>query len=148
VGRGEEREQREPGEHVVADREEEEREAGRQRPAEEDHRPPAEVVGEVAAEVRGAGGGDRAEEQRRPERALARAEVLDRPDAEEREARRAGDRAGELDGEHRPQGTVDVAAPDEVEQAAEHFGHANGGMSIFRTGCCRSGTLERFQLAA
>ena len=116
---GERAEEREPGEHVVADDEEEERHDRVGRPAREDQRPAAVDVGEMAAEVAADGGERGTDEVGRPEAALARAELLDRPDAEERVGAAARQRAGELDEQNRAQGRIDVASPDEAGQTCE-----------------------------
>ena len=62
---------------------------------------------------------DRGDQVRDAELRRARAELLDRPDADERPAGRERRCAGERDGEHRPQRPVDVGAPDEAKQAGE-----------------------------
>ena len=89
-------------------------------PPDQDQRPAADLVRPVAADIPGDDGEDRADEVGEREPRLAGVQVLDRPDPQEDEDRRAGDRAGEADGEDRAQRTVDVAAPDESEQAGEH----------------------------
>jgi hypothetical protein len=111
-----------PAKRAVPDEQEADRHHGVQRPAGQDQRPPADVVGEVPAEVAGRGREHRADEIGEPDAALARAELLDRPDAEERDGAAAGERAGQLDGQDRPQRAVDLGAPDEAENGAQE-GH-------------------------
>jgi hypothetical protein len=75
----------------------------------------------MPAEVATGGRHERADEERESEIRLVGAELLRRPDAHEREAGRPGDRAGDVDGEHRPQRGIDVRAPDEAKQPAEEL---------------------------
>ena len=91
--------------------------------ADEDQRLPPEVVGQVAAEVPGRGRRERATGEGDPDRGRARIEPLERPDPDVRPQGGHGDRAAELHGEHRPQRTGDVVAPDEAEKAAEEAHH-------------------------
>ena len=102
-----------PGE-AVADEGQRER-----HPAEEDHRLAPDVVGEMPAEVAGDDPDERRAEEGEAELALRRTELVDRPDADERPAGRERGRADQRHGEHRPQGQIDVAAPDQAEETVE-----------------------------
>ena len=114
---GQEGEEREPHVDVMADREQREGHHRLKPPAGEDQRPAADPVRPVTAGIAHAAREHGAGQVREREARLRRMELLDRPDAEERVGRGAGDRADQADGEHRPQRAVDVAAPDETEEA-------------------------------
>jgi hypothetical protein len=58
---------------------------------------------------------DRPAQVRETERALRRVQLLDRPDAEEREDGRTGDRPHQADSEDRAQGAFDVVASDQAK---------------------------------
>src|SRR5207249_4594569 len=92
-------------------------------PRDEDERPPADVVGEMSVEVAGTDADDGADEEDHAERRLADAEPADGPEADEAPDARAGHRADEPDREHGPQLPVDLAAPDEAEEAGEEPHH-------------------------
>ena len=103
--RAEHRQEREQGqacEHVVPDREQAQRHQGHAAPAEQDHRPPADPVGGVAAEVADEAGEHGPDQVGEGELALGGVQALDRPDPEEREHRRAGNRSDQAHGEDRP----------------------------------------------
>ena len=89
-------------------------------PAEQDQRPAADPVRRVAAEV----ADDARQRRRRPgrrsrERCCEACSSLIAQMPRNGIDRRAGDRARQADGEHRPQGAVDVVAPDQAEDACE-----------------------------
>ena len=88
-------------------------------PADQDQPPPTVVVGEMASQVAGARGKYSADQEGGAELAAACVEHAGRPDPEEDEERRPGDRAGQGDGEDGPQRAVDLTAPHEAEQARE-----------------------------
>jgi len=113
-----ERERGQPGPLRVGEREEEQRVPDHHAVPDQDHPPAADPVGQIAACEAAQGREHGADEQRKRQRRL-RAELLDGPDRHERPHRRARCAADQGHAQHRPQGRVEIVAPDEAHHVAD-----------------------------